>query len=146
MKLQSILTFVITTALAAAVAAALRPNIIFVLTDDLDMAGAQAGRSVAEAAKSAIQVGSDIVLICHQLENVPDVVSAIGELPQNVLSQSLERIEKFRRKLKAPRSFSDQQFATLNQRILDFRIQVFGSIEAATNHNYDAKATNVEAY
>ncbi len=35
MKLQSILTFVITTALAAAVAAALRPNIIFVLTDDL---------------------------------------------------------------------------------------------------------------
>ncbi len=117
-----------------------------VLTDDLDMAGAQAGRSVAEAAKSAIEVGSDIVLVCHQLENVPDVVKAIGELPHNVLSQGLERVEKFRRKLKSPRAFSDQQLAKLNQRILDFRISVFGSKDAALKHDYDAQATNVEAY
>lgn len=117
-----------------------------VLTDDLDMAGAQAGRSVAEAAKSAIEVGSDIVLICHQLENVPDVVNAIAELPQNILSQSLERVEKFRRKLKSPRAFSDQQLTNLNKRIFDLRVQVFGSEAAALNHNYDAKATNVEAY
>lgn len=117
-----------------------------VLTDDLDMAGAQAGRSVAEAAKSAIEVGSDIVLVCHHLENVPDVIRAIGELPHHVLSQTLEHVEKFRRKLKPPRAFSDPQFTTLNQRILDFRIQVFGSKDAALNHDYDAQASTVEAY
>lgn len=117
-----------------------------VLTDDLDMAGAQAERSVAEAAKSAIEVGSDIVLICHQPENVPAVISAIEELPRHILSQSLERLGKFRRKLKPPRPFSPQQLTTLNQRILDLRIQVFGSEAAALNHDYDAKATSVEAY
>ncbi|QQL44287.1 glycoside hydrolase family 3 N-terminal domain-containing protein [Sulfuriroseicoccus oceanibius] len=118
-----------------------------VMTDDLDMAGAQANCSVPEAAAQALAAGTDMLLVCHKLENVPAIIDAIGKLPHHVLQDAASRIEQHRRQIKPViAAFNETELARLNKQILKFRIQVFGSEERALDYNYDAPANNVESY
>ncbi|MFQ5598129.1 MAG: beta-N-acetylhexosaminidase [Nitrospiria bacterium] len=69
-----------------------------VITDDLEMRGVSDSFTVAEAAVRALQVGSDIVLVCHSYEQQTAALDAMlsavekGEISEARLEKSLGRI------------------------------------------------------
>ncbi len=73
-----------------------------VLSDDLDMGGALAGRSVAEAAVASLRAGCDIFLLCQKQENVLPAWEAVV--------REAERDRKFAKQVRAA-----------SQRVLKFK-------------------------
>lgn len=71
-----------------------------VFTDDLCM-GAIAGRyAPEEAVVLALQAGCDLPLLCHNaVEHLEAVASAVGQLPELLLQDSAQRVERFRMQL-----------------------------------------------
>jgi len=73
-------------------------DLLVVITDDLEMKGITDSFTVPEAAVRAIQVGSDMVLICHTPDEQFAVVDALtaavksGEISERRLVQSLGRL------------------------------------------------------
>ncbi|VAX29537.1 beta-N-acetylglucosaminidase [hydrothermal vent metagenome] len=69
-----------------------------VVTDDLEMKGIRDHFSVAEAAVKAVSVGSDLLLVCHTLEEQVATLEALntavdkGSLTEARLDQSLGRL------------------------------------------------------
>ena len=81
-----------------------------VLTDDLDMDAIARRYGRGPDAKLAIQAGNDLAMICHRLESATVAAEAIGELPHCVLDEAEERVERFRRKLQSPVTWSEQKW------------------------------------
>lgn len=97
----------------AAVNVALRQKLGFdgvVVTDDIQMASARAGRSLAEAIVLALAAGNDIVLIANILDYQPDVarfgIKAIrqavaeGRLDLEALKRSYRRVVELKQRLR----------------------------------------------
>jgi beta-N-acetylhexosaminidase len=97
----------------AAVQFGLRQKLGFdgvVVTDDIQMQAALAGRSLAEAIVLALAAGNDIVLIANMLEHQPDVarygIDAIrqavadGRLDAEALKRSYERVVSLKQRLR----------------------------------------------
>jgi beta-N-acetylhexosaminidase len=69
-----------------------------VVTDDLEMKGITDGFTIPEAAVKAIQAGSDLILVCHSLDQQMAVLEALihavekGTISQERLNESLNRI------------------------------------------------------
>jgi len=81
-----------------------------VLTDDLDMAAITLRYGRGADAKLAIAAGNDVALICHRIETAEFAAAAIGELPQPVLADARERVERLRDKLHHPLPWSPSQW------------------------------------
>ncbi len=78
-----------------------------VLTDDLDMGAITRRYGRDQDVKLAIKAGNDIALICHRQDTAEDAARAIAELPDWMVSEASERVERFRRKLQPPLTWSD---------------------------------------
>jgi beta-N-acetylhexosaminidase len=81
-----------------------------VLTDDLDM-GAIANRyGRGQDVKLAIQAGNDLALICHRTDTAKIAATAIAELPRWMIDEAQDRIERFRRKLHPPITWTEKKW------------------------------------
>ena len=80
-----------------------------VLSDDLDMGGVLAGRSVAEAAVDSLRAGCDAFLVCQKQENVlPAWEAVVREAERDrkfakQVGKASQRVLKFKRKALAHR-------------------------------------------
>lgn len=81
-----------------------------VLTDDLDMGAITRRYGRGQDVKLAIEAGNDLALICHQTHTADVAAAAVGSLSHRVRDEAKERVEKFRRKLKAPPAWSDKKW------------------------------------
>ncbi len=83
-----------------------------VLTDDLDMGAITSRYGRGMDVKLAIEAGNDLALICHRTDTAEIAASAIAELPGWMKEEAHLRLEKFRKRLHSPPSWSDKQWQT----------------------------------
>ena len=87
-----------------------------VVTDDMTMGAIINNYDIGEAAVKSINAGVDIVMVCHQYENVTKVIDAIkeavnnGTITEERLDKSVERILK----LKDKYNIKDEETAMTN--------------------------------
>ncbi len=76
-----------------------------IITDDLDMGAIRGRQGIPEAAAEALLAGTDMAMICHHPEESFAVRERLSKLPNGILEDSLQRIEKFRKKMPKPIAF-----------------------------------------
>lgn len=87
-----------------------------VVTDDMTMGAIINNYDIGEAAVKSINAGVDIVMVCHQYDNVIKVIDAIkeavknGTITEERLDKSVERILK----LKDKYNIKDEEIANVN--------------------------------
>lgn len=87
-----------------------------VVTDDMTMGAIINNYDIGEAAVKSINAGVDIVMVCHQYENVTKVIDAIkeavnnGSITEERIDKSVERILK----LKDKYNIKDEETAMTN--------------------------------
>lgn len=87
-----------------------------VVTDDMTMGAIINNYDIGEAAVKSINAGVDIVMVCHQYENVTKVIDAIkeavnnGSITEERIDKSVERILK----LKDKYNIKDEEIANVN--------------------------------
>lgn len=99
-----------------------------VMSDDLEM-GAVANRyGSAEAARRAVEAGSDLLLICHNPACVEIARDALLELPDAIKERVVRRVEAYRQTLaRPPERFDAEVFGQINEEIRRLRLEVRGS-------------------
>lgn len=103
-----------------------------VLTDDLDMGAITKRYGRGEDAKMAIAAGNDLALICHRNDTAEVAAAAIGELSHAIRDEAFGRVEKFRRKLKAPQAWSDENWQKTYRGLEALAAEVQETEETAT--------------
>jgi beta-N-acetylhexosaminidase len=94
-----------------------------ILTDDLDMGAIVNHYGRGNDIKLALEAGADIALICHNLANLPEVLSSlqINEDPDSLL-----RIENQRFNLCRPPDFTESKWKDLNEEMTQLTSEVVG--------------------
>ena len=91
-----------------------------VVTDDMTMGAIINNYDIGEAAVKSINAGVDIVMVCHQYENVTKVIDAIkeavnnGSITEERIDKSVERILK----LKDKYNIKDEDNKKMRQKLL----------------------------
>jgi beta-N-acetylhexosaminidase len=117
-----------------------------VMTDRLDMGATLNGASFAEPMRHAILAGNDLAMICHQLDRLEEARDHLATLPHPVLEDALLRIEATKKKLAAPRGWSEDAFHQINREIWDLRVAVLGEEKAKILSTEDGARSPVELY
>ena len=92
-----------------------------VITDDMEMGAVVQTLSVAEASLSAIEAGSDMVLICEQEANFDAarnrLVEAVGEgrLSERAVGAAVRRIDRLLKMAGEPEQFDSDEFAEVSR-------------------------------
>jgi beta-N-acetylhexosaminidase len=93
-----------------------------VITDDLEMGAIIKNYGIGDACKMAIGAGADVLAICADPQNIRDgyqsvlAAAKIGEITEERLSASLERIAAAKSRLSAPLDFDVDRLAQLSDR------------------------------
>ena len=96
-----------------------------VLTDDMEMGAITRHTSIENAAKAAFRAGEDMILICSSVEAVRKSYQALlegfrnGELNQEHLLESLNRIADVKSRLQPPLPFNVARFQELSGAIAE---------------------------
>jgi beta-N-acetylhexosaminidase len=117
-----------------------------IMTDDLDMGAILNEYSFEEAIRRAIGAGNDLVMICHRVSSIAEVLGYLENLPNEQLERALGSVARFKAKLAPPHAFSEASFATLNDEIWDLRVAVLGEERARERSPEDGKRSPVETY
>ena len=97
-----------------------------VLTDDLEMGAIVENYGIGEACKMAIAAGSDMLAICASVDAINEGFEAVseaifsGELSEDRLDESLERIRSLKKELSEPLEFDDERLTALSNEISEF--------------------------
>lgn len=96
-----------------------------ILTDDLDMGAIVQNYGRGNDIRLALEAGADLALICHEMSSLPAALENISiENPDR--HDALTRIEKRRKKIKSPPSFSSARWEEINQKISELTLEVSG--------------------
>ena len=118
-----------------------------IITDDLDMGAIVNTYGRGPDAKMAITAGNDMAMICHQLDTATTALDHLKELPHHTIDDSLQRIEKMKKKLFAPLKFSMDMWNRIDADIMQLRIDVLGEERARQKIDYSGqKRSPVEDY
>ncbi|MEI6533769.1 MAG: beta-N-acetylhexosaminidase [Verrucomicrobiaceae bacterium] len=116
------------------------------MTDDLDMGAILNEVTFEQAIQEAIKAGNDMVMICHRLEMVEQAKLHLEALPNPVVYDALIRVERTKKKLSKPSGFTLDEFARINDEILQLRIDTLGEEGARKLSVEDGKRSPVELY
>jgi beta-N-acetylhexosaminidase len=98
-----------------------------VITDDMEMGAVVQTLSVSEAALRAVEVGSDMILICEQEANFVAARDAIMEavednkLPVDALDRASARIDRVLKLAGEPEQFDQDEFETASRDIAELK-------------------------
>jgi len=101
-----------------------------VITDDLEMGAIVKNYGIGEACKMALDAGVDMLAICADPDAVREgcraVLSAVksGEIPQERVDESLERIARLKTTLSQPAEFDASRLEDLSQEIAAFTTEL----------------------
>jgi len=97
------------------------------LTDDLEMGAVVENYGIGEASKMAFLAGSDFILVCNDPEAIVESFNSVldaaekGEISEDRIDQSLERIFRVRELLSPPLEFNEEKLSSLSEEIDDFK-------------------------
>ncbi|MEO0413927.1 MAG: glycoside hydrolase family 3 N-terminal domain-containing protein [Verrucomicrobiota bacterium] len=117
-----------------------------VMTDDLDMGAILNEVTFEDTIKACFEAGNDIAMICHRVELVEEAAEVIKTLPHELLDDALVRIEKFKKKFKAPYNWSIEGYKKIDDEIWDLRVETLGEERAKVLSVEDGKRSPVELY
>jgi len=117
-----------------------------VMTDDLDMGAILNEVTFEQTIQEAIKAGNDMCMICHRVEMVEEAREYLKDLPEPLLDDALRRVERAKKKMQAPRKWSEASFAALNQQIWELRVATLGAERAGDLSVEDGKRSPVELY
>jgi beta-N-acetylhexosaminidase len=116
------------------------------MTDDLDMGAILNEVTFEQAIQEAVKAGNDMVMICHRIEMVEEAKRHLEALPGPVIYDALERIDKTKKSLVRPPTFTLDRFAEINEAIWQLRVDTLGEEHAAVLSVEDGKRSPVELY
>lgn len=117
-----------------------------VMTDDLDMGAVLNEVTFEETIRACIEAGNDLAMICHRVELVEAAAEVIATLPDPLLHDVLVRIERTKKRLAAPYSWSIERFREIDSRIWDLRVATLGEEGARVLSVENGKRSPVELY
>ncbi len=117
-----------------------------VMSDDLDMGAILNEVSFDDTIRACIGAGNDLAMICHRVELVERAAEVITTLPDPMLHDALERIERTKKKMAAPDLWSEERFHEIDSQIWDLRVATLGEERAKILSVEDGKRSPVELY
>ncbi len=87
------------------------------ITDDLDMGAINKTYDTAQAACIALAAGGDLMLVCHDIHNVPKIAESLTHVSSEIQIDRYDRIVEMRKRLIPPTTFSWTEFETLNESV-----------------------------
>jgi len=93
-----------------------------ILTDDLDMGAIVNHYGRGNDIKLALDAGADIALVCHQIQSLPKALADLKTDDQD----ALQRIEKYRNKLKCPPAFTIARWDEINAKLTELTRKIIG--------------------
>lgn len=116
------------------------------ITDDLDMGAILNEVTFEQAIQEAVRASNDMVMICHRLEMVELAKQHLEGVEDPLIFDALSRIEKAKKKLRAPDAFSLDRFKTINDKIWQLRVDTLGEEKAKELSVENGKRSPVELY
>jgi len=117
-----------------------------VLSDDLDMGALLERYRSAEVIQRSVEAGHDQLLLCHQIDKLPEAAEALRAVARSDVDRALQAIHTSKSQLCPPTNFSQSAFEALNRSVWDLRVETLGP-ELAHEQTYVAgKRSPVEEY
>jgi beta-N-acetylhexosaminidase len=117
-----------------------------IMTDDLDMGAIINEIGFAAMMERAITAGNHLAMICHRVHLIEEACEALKTVEHAVLDHALAGVERFKRKMAAPKPFSEERFDALDQEVWKLRVATLGAEAAALRSPEDGKRSPVETY
>lgn len=101
-----------------------------VITDDMEMGAIMKNYGMAEACKMAIRAGEDMLLICANTAEMREGFNAVlqavekGEISEDRIDESLQRIAKFKALMKPALPFDEGRLAQLSAGISELNTRL----------------------
>jgi len=118
-----------------------------IMTDDLDMGAIVNTYGRGNDVKMCIEAGNDFAMICHQVDSAEIAVNAIKEISNNIVDDSLRRIEKLKKRIVRSPDFKRELWDKYDEEIMQLRIDTLGEERAKEVVDYSGeKRSPVEEY
>ena len=117
-----------------------------IMTDDLDMGAITNESGFTATMERAILAGNHLAMICHRVHLVEEARGALEKVERAALERALAGVDRFKRKMAAPKPFSEERFRALDREAWEFRVATLGAEAAALRSPEDGKRSPVETY
>ena len=117
-----------------------------IMTDDLDMGAISNEAGFAATMERAMLAGNHLAMICHRVHLIEDACAALEKVEQAVLDRALAGVDRFKRKMAAPRPFSEERHRALDREVWELRVATLGEEVASRRSPEDGKRSPVETY
>jgi beta-N-acetylhexosaminidase len=117
-----------------------------IMTDDLDMGAITNESGFTATMERAILAGNHLAMICHRVHLVEEARGALEKVERAALEGALAGVDRFKRKMAAPKPFSEERFRALDREVWEFRVATLGAEAAALRSPEDGKRSPVETY
>ncbi len=117
-----------------------------IMTDDLDMGAITNEAGIAATIERAVLAGNHLAMICHRVHLIEEARAVLETVERSALDRALAGVDRFKRKLAAPKPFSEERFQALDREVWDLRVAVLGEEAAALRSPDDGKRSPVEIY
>jgi beta-N-acetylhexosaminidase len=117
-----------------------------VMTDDLDMGAILNSYGLDQTIRLAIGAGNDLVMICHRIPEIENVLKILGTLPREQTDRALVSVAKFKKQIQPLREFSEAAFRKIDKEIWELRVATLGEERAKQRSVEDRKRSPVEIY
>ncbi len=118
-----------------------------IMTDDLDMGAIINTYGRGNDVKMCIEAGNDLAMICHQVDSAEIAFNAIKEISNQIVDDSLRRIEKLKKRIVSSPDFKRELWDKYDEEIMQLRIDTLGEEQAREVIDYTGvKRSPVEDY
>jgi beta-N-acetylhexosaminidase len=117
-----------------------------IMTDDLDMGAITNESGFAATIERAMLAGNDLAMICHRVHLLEEALAALETVARTPLDRALAEVQRFKQKMAPPKSWSEEQFRSLDHQVWELRVATLGSEAAALRSPDDGKRSPVEMY
>jgi beta-N-acetylhexosaminidase len=117
-----------------------------IMTDDLDMGAITNESGFTATMERAILAGNHLAMVCHRVHLVEQARGALEKVERAALDRALGGVDRFKRKMAAPKPFSEERFRALDREVWEFRVATLGAEAAALRSPEDGKRSPVETY
>jgi beta-N-acetylhexosaminidase len=117
-----------------------------IMTDDLDMGAIINEIGFTATMEQAMLAGNHLAMICHRVHMIEDARAALEKVEQTVLDRALSGVDRFKRKMAAPKPFSEERHQVLDREVWNLRVATLGEEGAALRSLEDGKRSPVEIY
>jgi beta-N-acetylhexosaminidase len=117
-----------------------------IMTDDLDMGAVLNGYALQDTIRLAVEAGNDLVMICHRIPEIENVLKILEALPRKETDRALVGVAAFKKTMQPPRKFSESAFRKIDNEIWQLRVATLGEERAKQRSVEDGKRSPVEIY